>query len=85
MGEFSLNGKYRGKQAKKAIDHDMGCDEQLGTEGILAIVSGLLTIIFGKNTETTNFIIDALELWWQENKEQYSEEWKNEKSTDIQD
>ncbi len=28
MGEFSRNGKSRGKQAEKAIDHDMGCAEK---------------------------------------------------------
>ncbi len=72
VGQFSRNGKSRGHQAEKAADHDMGHDEQLVPFGILAVVSGLLTIVFCKKTETTDFIIDALELWWEENKEQYS-------------
>ncbi len=57
MGEFSSNGKSRGQQVWKAAVHDMNPDEQLVPFGILAVVSGLLTIIFGKNTETTDFII----------------------------
>jgi hypothetical protein len=72
IGKFSRNGKSRGIEAEKAIDHDMVHDEQLVPFGILDVVSGLLTIIFGKNTETTDFIIDAGQLWWIEPKEQYS-------------
>ena len=34
-------------------------------------MAGMLTIVFGRKTETTDFIVDCLELWWEENKSKY--------------
>jgi len=39
--------------------------------GILIVVSARLTIVFGRKLETTDFIVDGLELWWQENRSNY--------------
>jgi len=72
VGEFSRNGKSRGKQAKKALDHDMFLKKKMVPFGILDVLSGLLTIIFGTSCETSDFIVDCLELWWTQVQDQYS-------------
>ena len=56
----------------KADDHDMGLKDKLAPFGILNIMTGLLTIIFGVSFETSDFIVDCLELWWNDNKDQHS-------------
>ncbi len=35
-------------------------------------MTGLLTIIFGVSFETSDFIVDCLEQWWNTNKERYA-------------
>lgn len=71
IGDFSRNGKSRDQEAKKASDHDMNPDMKLIPFGILDVVSGALMIIFGISSETSDFIADCLELWWNENKAAY--------------
>ena len=73
LGEFSRNGKSRDLEAKKALDHDMQPKGKLIPFGILNVLSGLLTIIFGSSFETSDFIVDCLELWWEKNKQNYSD------------
>ena len=36
--------------------------------GILEVPSGESTIVFGTSRETSDFIVDCLELWWQDRK-----------------
>jgi hypothetical protein len=72
IGPFSRNGKSRGQEAKKALDHDVKPTAKLVPFGILDVVNGLLSIIFGQFNETTDFIVDALQLWWDKNKERYA-------------
>lgn len=36
--------------------------------GILEVLSGQSTIVFGASRETSDFIVDCLELWWEERK-----------------
>jgi hypothetical protein len=72
IGPFSRNGKSRGKTAKKGADHDPKPKTVLVPFGILDVVAGLLHIIFCLSTETTDFIVDALQLWWDKNKERYA-------------
>lgn len=72
VGEFSRNGKSRGKEAQKAADHDFAPDAKLVPVGILDTSDDLLTIIFGNSFETSDLIVDSLELWWEKNKERYS-------------
>ena len=35
------------------------------------VLGGLLTIIFGTSRETSDFIVDCLQLWWDTNKDHY--------------
>jgi Rhodopirellula transposase DDE domain len=50
----------------------MGLKDKLAPFGILNMMTGLLTIMFGVSFETSDFIVDCLERWWDENKEQNS-------------
>jgi len=54
----------RGAQAVRAADHDMGPDAVLAPAGILEVDRGQLSIIFGTSRDTSDFVADALELWW---------------------
>lgn len=72
IGPFSRNGRSRGQKAKKGLDHDVKPTAKLVPFGILDVVGGLLHVIFGQSVETTDFIVDALQLWWDKNKEQYA-------------
>lgn len=69
LGELSRRGKARGKEAVKAQDKDMDVKEKLVPFGILEVVSGIFTLIFGSSRETSDFLADCLELWWEERKE----------------
>jgi transposase len=72
IGELSRGGKSRGKKETKAQDHDTEVQATLIPFGILEVAAALLTITFGTSRETADFIVDCLELWWQERKEVYS-------------
>lgn len=72
IGDFSRGGKSRGQEAKQAGDHDMNPEEKLVPFGILEVVSGLLTIVAGNSAETSDFIVDALQIWWDSRKDVYS-------------
>jgi hypothetical protein len=71
LGELSRRGKARGQEAVKAQDKDMDVKEKLVPFGILEIASCVLTIIFGTSRETSDFLVDCLELWWAERKATY--------------
>ena len=68
LGELSRRGKARGKEAVKAQDKDMDVKEKLVPFGILEVVNGIFTLIFGTSRETSDFLADCLELWWEERK-----------------
>ncbi len=70
--DSSRGGTSRCKKAVQASDHDMGFKDKLAPFGILNRMTGLLTIMFGISFETSDFIVDCLERWWGENKEQNS-------------
>jgi transposase len=72
IGPFSRNGQSRGQESGKAADHDPEAQEKLVPLGILEVLSGLLTIFFCQSIETTDFIVDSLELWWENNQPLYS-------------
>jgi hypothetical protein len=65
VGEFSRNGKSRGKEAEKAVDHDVSPDAKLVPVGILDKSDEHLSIIYGNSFETSDLIVDSLELWWE--------------------
>jgi len=72
VGEFSRKGESRGAQAPQAVDHDMRPEKKLVPFGILEVVAGMFTIIFGTSSETSDFIADCLQQWWNENKDGFA-------------
>ena len=70
--DSSRGGTSRGQKAVQADDHDMGIKPKLVPSGILDVVAGWLTIIFGSSSETSDFIVDCLESWWDSNQAHYS-------------
>jgi hypothetical protein len=72
VGNFSRGGKLRGKEATRADDHDMRSKEKLVPFGILDVLRGLLTVIFGTSRETSDFIADCLQRWWDASKDRYA-------------
>jgi len=73
IGPFSRNGKSRDLESRKAADHDMNPEAKLVPYGILDVMGGLLTIIFGTSCETSDFIVDCIENWWDTNKPRYAD------------
>lgn len=71
VGAFSRGGTSRGGEATQAWDHDMRPKEKLVPFGILEVLGGLLTIIFGTSRETSDFLVDGLQPWWNLSKERY--------------
>jgi len=71
VGEFSRGGEARGAEATKAQDHDMQSAGQLVPFGILEVLAGLLTILVGTSRETSDFITDCLQQWWDQTKERH--------------
>lgn len=69
--DSSRGGTSRCKKAVQADDHDMGIKPKMSPFGILDVMTGLLTIIFGVSFETSDFIVDCIEQWWDDNRELY--------------
>jgi hypothetical protein len=70
VGEYSRGGRSRGVVAVKALDHDMCVKEKLVPGGILEPVSGKSFLFFGTNYKTSDFIADALLLWWKHRRQE---------------
>src|SRR5262249_20963520 len=51
-----------GKVAK-GWDHDPPAKEKLVPFGVLVLLTGALTLVFGSG-ETSDFWVDALQVWW---------------------
>jgi hypothetical protein len=68
VGEYSRDGRSRGVEAVKALDHDMCMKDKLVPGGILEPVSGQSFLFFGTNYKTSDFMVDGLLLWWQHRK-----------------
>lgn len=64
MGEYCRGGKTRG--GSKAVDHDMGCDEKYTPFGVVNEDTGHLHLTFGSSAKTSDFIVDCLYAWWDE-------------------
>jgi hypothetical protein len=71
VGEFSRGGRSRGSEARKACDHDMQAEAILVPFGILEVDCGQLFVVFGTSRETSDFIVDCLQLWWDDRKSLY--------------
>lgn len=73
VGEFSRGGETRSTAPVKAVDHDMAPDAILVPLGILELNQGTTPIhhplfFFGHSKETSDFIADGLDQWWEERK-----------------
>lgn len=71
IGPFSRGGRSRGQRSVTAADHDMGYDALLVPFGVLEIGRGehsidQLWIGLGQSRETSDFIADSLERWWEQ-------------------
>ena len=71
IGPFSRNGKSRDHEARRAADHDMNPELKLVPYGIMDVLGGLLSIFFGTSYETSDFIVDCIEAWWDANAAKY--------------
>ncbi len=72
VGEFSRDGEERGLEPVKALDHDRKPVATLIPFGILEVVAGLLTILFGTIRLTSDFIVDGLTQWWEGRRGHYA-------------
>jgi hypothetical protein len=77
IGNLSRNGKARTLEANKADDHDSEWQAVLVPFGILNLDNDELAIYLGQSAETSDFIVDCLDWWWQDNQVHYPdiEEW----------
>ena len=77
IGNLSRGGKDRRRQAPQADDHDHYRQATLVPFGILDVIGDQLAIFFGNSAETSDFVVDCLEVWWQRYRDDYTEvkEW----------
>ncbi|MDF5726027.1 MAG: hypothetical protein PUP91_37395 [Rhizonema sp. PD37] len=73
IGNLSRGGKARTLEPKQADDHDTEWQAVLVPFGILNTHSDQLSIYFGQSAETSDFIVDCLTSWWNENQYDYPE------------
>ncbi len=71
VGPFSRGGVARGAEPVRAADHDMKPAALLTPAGILEVGCGQLNLIFGTSRNTSDFVADALDLWWADRKPAY--------------
>ena len=72
VGEYSRGGQSRGLESVKALDHDMRPKEKLVPGGILEPVTGKAFVFYTASNKTSDFMVDGLLLWWNENKQRLS-------------
>ena len=77
IGNLSRGGQARTIKAKQADDHDNQWQAKLVPFGILNTKNDQLSIYMGESAETSDFIVDCLTAWWEENQPQNVEldEW----------
>jgi len=72
IGDFSRGGKSREEEPEEALDHDMNPEIKMVPFGIFEPTTDHLSIVFSTSMETSDFVVDCLELWWEENKERHA-------------
>ena len=72
LGEYSRGGAARGREAPKAWDHDMKPSSQWVPVGILEPVQEPLTLLFSDSIETSDLLVDCLEIGWSDNGDYYA-------------
>ena len=77
IGNLSRGGQSRTLEPRQADDHDHYREATLVPFGILDVKGDQLSIYFGRSAETSDFIVDCLEAWWQTHRSAYAktEEW----------
>ncbi|WKN44476.1 ISAzo13-like element transposase-related protein [Tunicatimonas pelagia] len=70
VGNLSRGGYCRTLRAVQALDKDQHWQETLVPMGILQIESGQSTVVLGNSHETSDFIVDGLERWYELHKNQ---------------
>lgn len=70
VGKLSRKGYCRTQQAVKALDKDQHWQETLVPLGVLQIESGQSTVVLGNSHETSDFIVDGLEKWYEMHRSQ---------------
>lgn len=73
VGNLSRKGSARGLEPKRADDHDMEWNASLAPFGIQEMGTSNLSLFFGTSRETSDFILDCLEMWWENNKMKHTE------------
>jgi hypothetical protein len=71
IGNLSRGGKARTLEALQADDHDDHWEAVLVPFGILDVNASQLSIYFGQSAETSDFIVDCLTQWWQQQQPHY--------------
>lgn len=64
IGDSSRGGQTRGDN--QAADQDMGCQEKYTPFGLVNEDSGELYVAFGRSAKTSDFIVDSLTAWWEQ-------------------
>lgn len=65
VGKLSRKGYNRQKEAVKAYEKDQHWEHKLVPLGILEINSAIGTVVLGNSHETSDFIVDGLEKWYE--------------------
>jgi len=68
VGQLSRKGFHRDKNHVYALDKDQHWETSLVPMGILEIDSAKSTIIVGNSYETSDFIVDGIEKWYEKEK-----------------
>ena len=73
VGHYSRGGKSRGATRVEALDHDMRPKEKLVPGGILEVESGAAFLFFSSGGNSSDFLGDGLEAWWNYRKSSFPE------------
>lgn len=65
VGKLSRKGDSRSRVAVQALDKDQHWQETLVPLGILQIETGQSTEVLGNSHETSDFVVDGLEKWYE--------------------
>lgn len=65
VGKLSRKGYCRSREVVRALDKDQHWDSSLVPLGILQIDTGQSTVVLGTSYETSDFIVDGLEKWYE--------------------
>ena len=73
VGQYSRGGKSRGVKRVEALDHDMRPKEKLVPGGILEVESGSTFLFFSSGGNSSDFLGDGLDAWWNYRKSSFPE------------